>query len=360
VVKRFQTAILCGIALVIVLSGCRLGSGAREARRLAVGQRYMEKQDYSRAVLEFRNAIAAAPQSAEAHYQLATALLAMGNARDAAQQLLKATELNPKHAAAQARLAELMVTSHNPAVQEEARKRARAALDADPSDVAVLDAMAVVEWNREKPQDSEQHLEAALRRVPGHLKSAVMLTNIKLASKDYAGAEEVLRNAADNSPASPEARTALGNLYLLLKRPDEAEQQFQKAIQFKADYAPALLALARIRVVAGRKDEAEQLYRTISALPDQAYRPTFALYLLYLVDVNRGIAELERLHREDPQNRGIRSRLVAAYLQHNRRPDAERVLSAAIAKNPKTCRPSCSVASCSRASADIRRRNRTS
>jgi Tfp pilus assembly protein PilF len=53
-------------------------SGARQARHIASGERYMAKQDYARAVPEFRNAIKIAPNSADAHYRLGMALLSVG------------------------------------------------------------------------------------------------------------------------------------------------------------------------------------------------------------------------------------------------------------------------------------------
>jgi tetratricopeptide (TPR) repeat protein len=189
---------------------------------MAMGQRCMAKQDYNRAILEFRNATQIAPASAEAHYQLGLALLAGGDQSDGVQHLLKCTELNPRHAQAQAKLAQLMATSRNPDNLKEARRRAAVALDADPNAVASLDAMAVLDWNRENPEVSEQHLELALQRVPNHLHSAVMLANVKLITKDYAGAEDVLKKAADNSAESAEIRIALGGLYRLLKRLDAA------------------------------------------------------------------------------------------------------------------------------------------
>jgi tetratricopeptide (TPR) repeat protein len=332
-VKHVETLIWTTCALLMFAAGCRSDAGAREARHLAVGQRCMEKKDFARAVLEFRNATQLSPRSDKAHYHLGLALLAVGDMRTAVQHLMTSTSINPQNAQAQAKLAELMATSRNPEVLAEARKRARAAMDADPDAVASLDAMAIVEWNRESPEVSEQHLERALQKVPGHMKSAVMLANIKLTTRDYDGAEQVLRDAVKASPESPELRVVLGNLYRFLKRPEKAEEELQAALRTKPDYAPALLDLARLRVATNRKPEAEEVYKRIAALPEKSYRPAYALYLLHLVDVKRGIVELERLYREDPQSRDIRSRLVSAYLADNRTSEAEQILAAVIAKN---------------------------
>lgn len=323
--------VLCALAL------CNCGGPVkgREARYLATGQRYLEKGDYARAVLEFKNAAQVSPESAEVHYQLGTAFLGTGDFRSAVAHLMEATNLNPQHVGAQVKLAQLMATSHDPAVLAEAAKRAQAAHAAAPEDPSALDVLAETEWNTSKPEDAERHLQQVLQKMPGHLKTAVMLANIKLATKDIGGAEEILRKAAESNPTAPEPRIALGNIYNLMKKPAEAEQQFQEALKIKPGNPAALLELASLRVRAGKRSEAAELYKRIAALPDKSYRPAYALYLLYLVDANQGIAELEKLHQSDPADREIRNRLTTAYLERNRPADAQRLLDAELKRNPK-------------------------
>jgi tetratricopeptide (TPR) repeat protein len=336
-VKRAMLPIFAAGAALTLLTWCGCGGSAtqQEARYLATGARYMQKKDYSRAVLEYKNAVRAAPASAEANYRLGTAFEQTGDFNSAVGYLMQAAKLDPKHVGAQVELARLMATSHNPEVLAEAARRAQEAYAASPQDVAVLDTLAQLEWNAAKPQEAEQHLEQALEHFPGHLKSAVMLARIKLASNDLPGAEEVLRKAAGASPAAPEPLVALGDLLNLAGKTVEAERQFQQALKIRPDYGPALLELASLRVRAGKRDEADALYRKIAALPDPSYRPAHALYLLYLVDANRGIAELESLRRADPANRDVRNRLTEAYTARRRYGEAQSLLDAELKKNPK-------------------------
>ena len=99
--------------------------------------------------------------------------------------------------------------------------------------------------------------------------------------------------------------------------------------------APTLLRLAELRLHGGRKEEAAQTLKRLSSIPDKSYRPVYALFLLNEGKTAEGIAELERLHRADPADRNVRSRLVAAYLTTNRAPDAQRILDEAIKRNPR-------------------------
>ncbi len=332
-----KSSLLGGLALVAILIsvGCGGGGVAREARHMATGRRYMEKKDYVRAVIEFRNAAQAAPASAEPHYQMGLALLESGDFRSAVAQFLKATELDPKHVGAQVKLAQLMATSNQAEVREEGMKRAQAAYQVAPEDVAALDAMAVSSWSVNKPEEAEAHLQQALRRMPGHLKSAILLANIKLVDKDYAAAEAILRKAAESAPGAPEPMVALGSLYGVMGKPAESERHYRQALASKPDYAPAMFALASTCVRLGKKGEAEELYKKISALPDKTFRPAYALFLLYLVDADRGIAELEKLYRAETSNRDIRNRLAAAYMTRERLADAKALLDAELKKNPK-------------------------
>ena len=108
---------------MLALSGCALTKEAKEAKFLSLGKQQYAKKDYARAVIEFRNAIRIAPNDAEAYYQLGLAYTGTGDVRAAYAALKKATDLNPKHADAQLKLASLMLSSRNQELHEEAEKR---------------------------------------------------------------------------------------------------------------------------------------------------------------------------------------------------------------------------------------------
>jgi tetratricopeptide (TPR) repeat protein len=307
----------------------------KDVRFLAAGKRFMERKNPTRAIIEFKNAVQAAPQSAEPEYQLGLAYLDAGDFRTGVGHLMRATELDPKHVGAQLKLAELMATSHNKEVLEEASSRAKKAFALSPGDPAVLDTLALTEWSLADPGAAEKHLQEALKGFPGHLKSAVMLANLKLAQKDLPAAEGILKDAVNQAPSVLEPHLALAEFYTLANKASDAEAQFQAALKIDSNNAPALLGLATLRVRSGRKQEAEQLYQRISALPDKQFRPAHAMFLLYLGDRDKGIAELEGLWRNDRGDRYIRNRLITAYLAQRRLPDAEKMLTEELKKNRK-------------------------
>ena len=332
-----KTALLVSFVMAAAaLLQCGCGTPQqKQARHMATGKRYLERKDYAHAVLEFKNAVKLTPKDAEPYYQLGLTYLQAGDFRTAVAHLMKATELNPKHVGAQITLAQMMASSGNKDVLQEAEKRVQQALAVSPNDVAVLDTLAITDIASSKPEDAEKHLKQALEKFPGHLRSSVLLANLKLAQKDLAGAEDVLKKAVAQSPKTAEPHLALANFYVITGKRDEVEQQFQQALQADPKNGPALIGLARLRVATGRKDEAEKLFQQVSQLPVPAYKSYHALYLLSEGKTDQGIGELARLHKENQADRAIRSQLVSAYMNTGKQAQAEAVLTEALKKNAK-------------------------
>ena len=296
---------------------------------------FLDKKDYSRAVLELRNAQQAMPKDAEPYFQLGLAHLSVKAIPQAINAFRKAIELDPKHNGAQLKLAELMLASRNQELMEQAATRLQDILKATPDDTEALDAMAVAEMRLGKSDEAASRLEQTLHRFPSHLQSSVMLVQVKLAQKDFKGAEDVLKRAIEKAPQSAQAAMALGEFYLLLNRKRDAEAEFQRARQLDPSNGAALLRLADLETASGRHSEAEQTVKTLSGLPEQRYKSLYGVYLFRTGKRDAGLAEFERLAKSNPDDRKVRGYLVTAYMQMGKLGDADKLLSAALTKNPK-------------------------
>ena len=305
------------------------------AKFLGDGQKQLEKKDYPRAILQFKNAIQAKPKEAEPYYQLGLAYLASGDVRKAFASLDRTIKLNPKHTGAQLKLAELMSTSRDKKYLADAEKYATQVLTASPDNVDALNTLAFTELKLGKPDDAEQHLQLALQKFPASLLTSVNLARLKVSQKDLKGAEEVLKQAVAQAPKSPEPAEALGQLYSVMGRSPEAEQQFRAALAINPKYGPALRDLGALQVRTGQTGPAEQTYKQLSAMHEKEFKPLYALYLFRAGRHAEAIAEFQRLAKDDPADRNIRTALVQAYLAVNRTADAEKVLGDALGKNGK-------------------------
>jgi len=331
---RYSTS--CVLAVVLVLTAaCSFSPKQREARFLAQGKKLLENKDYTRAAFWFRGAIQAAPNDAEPYYQLGLASLAAGDRSAAISAFSKATALNPKHVGAQLKLADLLTLQRDPASIANARNRAQAMNAAFPNNVDALNTLALTELRLGNPEDAMTHLELALARIPGNVASSALLMRAKLAKGDVKGAEDAVLECVRKSPQSVEAAVVLGRFYLVVHKPEQAEQQFRRAIQLDPHDGRPLMDLGMSLFHAGRQAEAGRVFQQVAALPDKTYKPVYAIFLLETGKRDAAIQEFERLAAADPSDRAARTRLVKTYLLAARPRDAEKILDAAIKKNPK-------------------------
>ena len=327
--------ILAACTALAVSTGCNTSPQAKEAKALKRGAALLAKKDYNRALLEFRNASKAMPKDAEPYYQTGLVYLAQSNIRSAAAAFRQATELNPKHAQAQLKFSELLTSSRNKELIQEAAKRLEAILANSPGNTEANDTLAIAEWRLGRADDAAARLEQALQKSPDNLKASITLARMKLSAMDPAGAEEILRKAVASAPKSPDAELALAQFYWFSKQPDKAESEIKRALALDPGSAPALAGLAAIQIAAHRTDEAEETYKRLAALPAKEYKHLHALFLFQTGKRDAALAEFQRLAQADPEDRAARSRVLAACVMMGKASEAQKLLADALKKNPR-------------------------
>lgn len=322
------------VFLTLVLGGCSGRSPqARHDRFLADGKKMLERQDYARAVLQFKNAAQLMPGDAEAYYQLGLATLRLQDLRGALVLFQKANQLDPKHIGAQLKIAELMSSTNASALLEDSEKRVRSVLSLAPDNPDALNILAVDELKLGHADDAEAYLRESLQKAPAQIQVYAALAGLALARKDLDGAEKVLKQGIDAAPRSVESWITLGRFYLFTHRMADAEAQFRKALEVAPQSGAALLALGRIQDENGRTEEAEQTFRRASGLPDKEYQPVHAIFLWQQGKEDAAIREFAELAKKDTKDRSSRTRLVAAYRASKNTPEALRVVAEALKKN---------------------------
>jgi tetratricopeptide (TPR) repeat protein len=331
-------AFLCAVGVLtvgILGGGCTRSPQAREAQYLKRGAALVAKKDYGRAVLEFRNAITVMPKAAEPYYQLGLAYLASGNHSNGILALRRAAELDPKHAGAQLKLAELMTTSRNEDVLRDAAVRLESILAESPDNMEASDTLALAEWRLGRVDDANRRLMEALQRFPASLRSSIELATMKLKQNDLKGAEEVLKKAVSIAPQSSDAAGALAEFYLMSNQPGQAELEFRRALTLDGKNGGALMGLAVAQISANRMDQAEQTLRQVAELPGKEYKPQHALFLYRTGRQEEALKEFEALAKANPEDREGRTRVISAYVALGRLQQAQSLLAATLKKNPK-------------------------
>ena len=322
------------LAFLMGSAACSRSPAAQKARFMEAGRRFYDQKDYARAILQFKNAVDIAPLDPEPSYRLGLAYLDSGMVAQAAANFRRAATIDPKHAGAQLRLSELLELTADKDLLAEAETRLKIVLDTAPSGQA-LNALALAELKLNRADDAQQHLDEALARFPQNLSSYVISARLKILKQDFAGAEAVLKNAVQASSSAVEAMVALGDFYVARNNLEQAEKLFRQASEADPHNGSPLFELAMVEYRAGQKAEAEELFKRVAAFPSPAYRSVHAIFLLKEGRPEEGIAELERVVRDSPQDRNLRTQLVAAYWTAHRTADVERVVSATLKKNPK-------------------------
>lgn len=334
--SRFFAGLAAAVLAIAFLSAaCNRSPEAKSAKFMAQGKKLLEQKDPARAILQFRNAAQATPRDPEVYYQLGRALLAAGDIQQGVGAFRKALDLNPKHAAAQLALASLMSNVNDTAVLKDAEQRLQSLLQDSPQNADALHALALTELKLGETDDAVQNLELAVASAPQELVFAVTLAQAKLAQKDTKGAEAILKKTTTDFPKSPEAIVILGRFYLSQNQPAEGEQEFRRAIAMDPNNGPALLNLATLMIRTGRSADAEKFVKQLSGRPEKLYKPAYANFLFQQGRRDEAVQEFERLAKQAPDDRAMRTRLVAAYQSVGRLADAQKVLTDALKKNPK-------------------------
>jgi cytochrome c-type biogenesis protein CcmH/NrfG len=104
--------------------------------------------------------------------------------------------LNPHHAGAQLKIAEIMTSSRQPQTLTKAASQLRELLEVSPQNVEAADALAMTEWRLGNRAEAMDRLQELLAEFPANLSSSVLLARMKLNQNDLKAAEEILQAGA--------------------------------------------------------------------------------------------------------------------------------------------------------------------
>jgi tetratricopeptide (TPR) repeat protein len=335
-ISRTVLAYILTVGLLVAACSCARTPEQKANKFLSNGKALADKKEYARAILEFKNAAKLQPKNAEVFYQLGQVYLDLGDYRTGVALLRHAASLDPKHQATQLKLAQLISGSgrSTPDALKEAEKRASDILAVSPGNPDVLSTLALAEIRLGKIEGATKHLQEALARFPAHLNAAKTLALVRLGTNDLSGAEQVLKDAVAQAPKAPEPQTALARFYLVVHRTADAEKAFRHAAELGPKDAQTLLALGEIQMALQHYDQADQTFRHLAALPGRDYRAVHAIYLWDRGKPDEAIKEFERLAKQDPNDRLTTVRLIRAYADTRRFPEAQRSIDAALKRNP--------------------------
>lgn len=319
------------VLLALLLPGCTKKPEENFARYLREGKHFVSIKDYSRAILQFKNASKFKPNDAEPYYLSGLAAAATEDATSASEYLTRTIALDPRHWRAMIALSDLFTRSSYPSTVAEGRRLAQQALSIAPGNLSALNLIALADLRSGNGKTATAQLQELLRRHPEDIETAVNLARARLALDDPRGAEDLLRTAAANSTRNATALFALADFYNITGKPEEAAEWYIRGLQIQPDKGQALAALGRLHANAGRRQEADTAFARLSRNPDRRFRYAYAMRLVATGRKDAAAAEFARIFKENPEDRTARTYLIDAYLDSGRIREAEELLAKAIA-----------------------------
>jgi tetratricopeptide (TPR) repeat protein len=230
----------------------------------------MAQGKVDQAYLTLQKALRANPRNIDALYY--TGLLCRVLSQAQFERLLA---LAPESARAHQLLAESHLARQDQARAEEEYK---AALNANPRLVEVLNALGELKQRQYKFEEAVEYYAQASILQPRDYDSAYGLGSCYLYLQQPTQAVEHLRRAVSIDPASAPARLALGDAYLRAGEPSEAIRELQKGVSLDSNMRQAYVLLARAYGKTGQSQEAQAALAKSAAILEKEKQAREKLY----------------------------------------------------------------------------------
>ncbi|MEW5802598.1 MAG: tetratricopeptide repeat protein [bacterium] len=265
------------------------------------GIQLMEKSDYTKAKLEFKNALKVDPKFDKGYYNLASCEFQLKDLNKAFVMASKAIELNPDYLEAQILLGRIYLLAKK--------------------------------WD-----EAKERVELVLQKEPSNSEALLLKSSLFFTQGQYPQAEKILRKIISLGDSSPErtgegtgkgvahednsiqAYLLLSQIYLRQKYLEKSENILREGISRLKDTSVLSLALANVSIIQDKLDAAEKIYKNNK---DQLLLARF--YLQIEKSADKGKAVLQKLIDEEPDKEEYRILLAQTYA-NNKEEDKARVI----------------------------------
>jgi Flp pilus assembly protein TadD len=210
------------VGLLAVTTACG-GSESRKARHVEQGKEFMAERNYTKARLEFRNALQIDPKDAEVRALAGLAAENLGEYEEAVKMYRVAIAADETLVLPRARTARLMVLGGLP---DEALELITPGLEKAPRSADLLSVRALVRAQQGDPAAARKDAEDAVSIDPVNAEAVSALAGILWRDGEKDEAVALLRKSVTVSPQNVELRLLLGRILLEMGKPSDAEAEF--------------------------------------------------------------------------------------------------------------------------------------
>jgi len=321
------------LALACLLSAGCASKAQKIAKYEASAKSYMDQQRYPEAIIQFRNATALDPQSADLEISLADAYTRNQQYQDAFTAYKKALQLAPNNAKAQLSLGQFYLLGKDYAL---ATASAQAVLKNDPENAEATILLSNIDTAQQKFGPATQRLEAFVQAHDGSVPAHLSLGILYAAARRTDQAREQFQRAITLDPKSAAARSDLANLYATQGDWKGSEQVFRDDVAQNPDSVQAAQALAGFLAGRRRYSEAEPLFQKLVTMQHNSPQARFALASFYLASgqPKKAVALDQQLAQQAPTLTAARVQWAEIAAGNKDFPQAESVINALLKDQP--------------------------
>jgi tetratricopeptide (TPR) repeat protein len=200
------------------------------AAHMARGDRYREAEQYSEAIIEYKNVLQIDPNSGEGHWRLSQAYFAAGKPREGFWELRETVRLDDKNLDAKLQFAQLSIIAGE---IEEALKQAEEVIAADPDQELAYALKGQAHQHLKQVDEAEAAYRKAVEVAPDSRVALTVLASFLRDRGDRDEAAPLFEKAAKAEPSFVSYST-LGSFYasdLDRTQDAEAEAAFKRALE---------------------------------------------------------------------------------------------------------------------------------
>jgi len=331
--RQLARALTC-IAVITLLwvGACTRDPQAKAQKYVARGDAYMAKHDTRRGLIEYKRAVQARPEWAEAHYKLAKAYERQDDAINAYREYARTGDLDLSNTDAQVKAGMFLLAAGE---FEAARKRAELALTNAPGNATANILMGNALAGLNETEKAMKQIEQAISLDPSYAPAWTALGAVQFRAGTRAEAAAAFQKAVDLAPRSVDARLALANYEWASGDTSAAERTLKAALTIENKNSDIHRSLALLYLSTRRLAEAEPHFKALTDEPGGQL--ALADYYTGTGNRDKALAVLRAVESgsEKIDARAATLRIAAIEYSLGHKPQAYSIVDRAIQESPK-------------------------
>jgi putative PEP-CTERM system TPR-repeat lipoprotein len=326
-----RVAAFTAILLVLFVGACSRDPQVKARKLVASGDAYLARQELNQAVIEYKRAVQAKPDWAEAHYKLAKAYERQGNPANAYREYARTGDLDLSNVDAQVHAGTLLLAAGE---FEGARTRAELALKAAPDNAPANTLLGNALAGLNEMSKAVKQIEQAISLDPTYAPAWTALGAVQFIGGTRERAGAAFKKAVELAPRSIDARLALANYQWASGDTGSAEATLQGALAIDPKSGGVHRALALLYLSTRRATEAEPHFRALASEPGGQL--ALADYYAGVGNHERALSVLRTVESGADQSdaRAARLRIAALDYVAGRKADAHKIVDDVIREKP--------------------------